>query len=45
VVDFKRIFANVKLAGAKHYFVEHDMPADAFASITTSYKNLRAMGV
>lgn len=45
VVDFKRIFANVKLAGAKHYFVEHDMPADAFASITTSYKNLRALGV
>ncbi|MDB5142730.1 MAG: sugar phosphate isomerase/epimerase, partial [Mucilaginibacter sp.] len=45
VVDFKRIFANVKLAGAKHYFVEHDMPKDAFASLATSYKNLRAMGV
>ncbi|HVW13564.1 MAG TPA: sugar phosphate isomerase/epimerase [Mucilaginibacter sp.] len=45
VVDFKDIFANVKIAGAKHYFVEHDMPKDAFASITTSYKNLRAMGV
>jgi len=45
VVDFKRIFANVETAGAKHYFVEHDMPADAFASIATSYKNLRAMGI
>ena len=45
VVDFKRIFANVKIAGAKHYFVEHDMPKDAFASIATSYKNLRAMGI
>jgi sugar phosphate isomerase/epimerase len=45
VVNFKHIFANAKLAGAKHYFVEHDMPKDAFASITTSYKNLRAMGV
>lgn len=45
VVDFKRIFANVNIAGVKHYFVEHDMPKDAFASIATSYKNLRAMGV
>jgi sugar phosphate isomerase/epimerase len=45
VVDFKDIFANVAIAGAKHYFVEHDMPKDAFASLTTSYKNLRAMGV
>lgn len=45
VVDFKDVFANVKIAGAKHYFVEHDMPKDAFASIATSYKNLRAMGV
>ena len=45
VVDFKRVFANVETAGAKHYFVEHDMPKDAFASIATSYKNLRAMGV
>jgi sugar phosphate isomerase/epimerase len=45
VVDFKDVFAAVKIAGAKHYFVEHDMPADAFASIATSYKNLRAMGV
>jgi len=45
VVDFKDVFANVKLAGAKHYFVEHDMPKDAFASLTTSYKNLRAMGI
>lgn len=45
VVDFKDVFANVKTAGAKHYFVEHDAPKDAFESLTTSYKNLRAMGV
>ncbi|HTE00404.1 MAG TPA: sugar phosphate isomerase/epimerase [Mucilaginibacter sp.] len=45
VVDFKNIFANAKIAGVKHYFVEHDMPKDAFASITTSYKNLRALGI
>jgi sugar phosphate isomerase/epimerase len=45
VVKFKHIFEHVKEAGAKHYFVEHDMPKDAFASIATSYKNLRAMGI
>jgi sugar phosphate isomerase/epimerase len=45
VVKFKHIFEHAQEAGAKHYFVEHDMPKDAFASIATSYKNLRAMGV
>ena len=41
IVDFKRIFANAETAGMKDFFVEHDMPADAFASITTSYNNLQ----
>jgi sugar phosphate isomerase/epimerase len=41
VVDFPRIFAHANDAGMQHFFVEHDMPKDAFASITTSYKNLR----
>ena len=41
VVDFKRIFANAEVAGMKHFFVEHDMPADPIASITTSYNNLQ----
>ncbi|HVU94529.1 MAG TPA: sugar phosphate isomerase/epimerase [Puia sp.] len=40
VVDFKRIFANAATAGMKHFFVEHDMPKDAYASIRTSYNNL-----
>jgi sugar phosphate isomerase/epimerase len=40
VVDFSRIFASAQVAGMKHIFVEHDMPKDAFASITTSYNNL-----
>jgi len=39
-IDFKRIFAKAKMAGMKHFFVEHDMPADPFASITTSFNNL-----
>jgi sugar phosphate isomerase/epimerase len=41
IVDFKRIFANASTAGMKHFFVEHDMPADAYASITTSMQNLK----
>lgn len=41
VVDFKRIFANAKVSGMHHFFVEHDMPKDAYASITTSYNNLQ----
>jgi sugar phosphate isomerase/epimerase len=35
-IDFKRIFDNAKLAGMKHFFVEHDMPKDAFESIGKS---------
>ena len=42
-IDFKRIFAHAKTAGMKHFFVEHDMPADAFASIKSSIDNLKKM--
>lgn len=41
VIDFKRIFSYAKTGGVKHYFVEHDMPKDAFASITSSMKYLK----
>jgi sugar phosphate isomerase/epimerase len=37
VIDFKRIFDNASVAGMEHFFVEHDMPADPWASITESY--------
>lgn len=40
-IDFKRIFAAASSAGMKHFFVEHDMPKDAFSSITTSIANLK----
>jgi sugar phosphate isomerase/epimerase len=43
VVGFKRIFDNAKVAGMKHFFVEHDGPVDPFASITTSYNNLKTI--
>jgi sugar phosphate isomerase/epimerase len=41
-IDFKKIFEWDEDHGAhiKHYFVEHDQPADPFASITTSYNYL-----
>ncbi len=41
VIDFKTIFANASTAGMKHFFVEHDMPANPLESITTSIANLR----
>jgi sugar phosphate isomerase/epimerase len=43
VIDWKRIFAHADQAGVQHYFVEHDSPADPFASITASYKYLSTL--
>jgi len=40
VIDWKRIFSNADQAGIQHFFVEHDQPADPFASIAASYKYL-----
>jgi sugar phosphate isomerase/epimerase len=40
VVDWKRIFAQSKEAGIVHYFVEHDVPKDPFASLKTSFDYL-----
>ena len=40
VIDWKRIFAQSKQAGIEHYFVEHDVPKDAFASLKNSYEYL-----
>jgi sugar phosphate isomerase/epimerase len=42
-IDWKRIFADSEKAGIQHYFVEHDNPADPFASIRKSYEYLRAL--
>ena len=40
LVDWKRIFANADQAGIRHYFVEHDVPKDPFASLKSSYDYL-----
>lgn len=42
-IDWKRIFAESGKGGIQHYFVEHDNPADPFASIRTSYNYLHAL--
>lgn len=42
-IDWKRIFARRARAGIRHYFVEHDEPADPFTSIRTSYEYLRRL--
>lgn len=42
-IDWRRIFAQRTKAGIHHYFVEHDEPADPFASIRASYAYLRRL--
>ena len=41
-IDFPKIFAAAG-GGIRHYFVEHDNPADPFASIATSFTALSAL--
>jgi sugar phosphate isomerase/epimerase len=41
VIDFKKIFQHAETGGVQHYFVEHDMPKDAAASIASSIGYLR----
>jgi sugar phosphate isomerase/epimerase len=42
-IDFRSIFAQSEKAGIKHYFVEHDKPADPIATIRNSYNYLHAL--
>lgn len=42
-IDFAAIFAQSEKAGIKHYFVEHDQPADPIATITNSARYLHAL--
>ena len=43
IVDWKRIFAQRKQAGIQHYFVEHDVPKDPYASLKASYTYLKPL--
>ncbi len=42
-IDFPAIFAQSGKAGIKHYFVEHDQPADPIATIRNSYNYLHRL--
>jgi sugar phosphate isomerase/epimerase len=42
-IDFKKIFDQSNKAGIKHYFVEHDQPADPIATIRNSFNYLHAL--
>lgn len=42
-LDFKPIFNAASIAGMQYYFIEHDMPKDAFKSIETSIRNLKQL--
>jgi len=39
-IDFAAIFARSEQAGLRHYFVEHDEPADPLASLRASHDYL-----
>jgi sugar phosphate isomerase/epimerase len=42
-IDYKRIFDAASTAGLKHFFIEHDMPKNPLASITSSFNYLSKM--
>jgi sugar phosphate isomerase/epimerase len=44
-IDFGKILQHRKAAGLRHFFVEHDHPADALVSVRASYKFLRSLEV
>ena len=41
-INYKPIFAAASSAGMMHFFIEHDMPKDPLASITSSMQYLKA---
>ncbi len=44
-IDFGAILAHRKEAGIRHFFVEHDQPADPLASAARSYQYLKGLSV
>lgn len=42
-INFKAILARREQAGIQHFFVEHDEPPDAWASVAASYRYLRGL--
>jgi sugar phosphate isomerase/epimerase len=44
-MDWAGIFAHADTAGIRHYFVEHDEPADPLSSVRNSYQHLSRLEV
>jgi sugar phosphate isomerase/epimerase len=44
-IDFAAVFRRIDDAGMRHFFVEHDSPADAFRSIASSYTYLTRLEI
>lgn len=42
-INWRNIFERRRHAGIRHYFIEHDEPADPWASIETSYRYLSTL--
>ena len=42
-IDYRPVFKAASASGLKYLFIEHDMPADAYKSITTSFANLKKL--
>jgi len=42
-LPFAKYFAKAKSAGVQHYFIEHDDPKDAIASLAAGYKHIKAL--
>ena len=42
-IDFAAIFAERERAGIKHFFVEHDRPAEPLESTRVSYEYLKRL--
>jgi sugar phosphate isomerase/epimerase len=43
IIDWKRIFSYSDQAGIQHYFLEHDVPKDPWATLTDGYKYLSTL--
>jgi len=43
IIDWKRIFSHSDEAGIQHYFLEHDVPKDPWATLTAGYKYLSTL--
>jgi sugar phosphate isomerase/epimerase len=45
VIDWRTVLGEARRAGVRHFFVEHDDPPDAFASVRASYEYLSRLNV